>query len=287
MDLFKVVAGFFESFALLRKLKPDVIFSKGGFVVVPVCFSGFLLRIPVVCHESDFSLGLANKMVEKIASVVCLSFPKKIKEGKEWKYEITGLPINEVLLRGSKENFFKRTGFTEDLPKMLVMGGSGGAKFINDLIWENLDTLTQHLQIVHIYVQGNLPFGSVNKTNYLPIEKVTQDVLADLYAGSDFMLSRCGATSLFESMTVNIPVIGIPLPLSQSRGDQIENAKYFSRFGALQVMGQDKFTKEDMIKKIIAFSKDSRLQNEMRTIIQRFGTKDASLKVSKVIMRFL
>jgi len=286
-DVANVIAGFFESLFLLIKLRPDAIFSKGGYVAVPICFAGFFLRIPVIIHESDFSLGLANRMIERIARVVCTSFPKKIKEGKEWKYDVTGLPINEVLFLGSKERFEKRTGFTDDLPKMLVMGGSSGASFINQLIWENLNTLLEHIQIVHVYVQGTPPVGSIGRKNYLPINMVYQDVLSDLYAGCDFMLSRCGATSLFEAMSVNIPVIGIPLPLSQSRGDQIENSKFFSKFGALQVLEQDKFTKEEMIKKIIAFSKDKRLQNEMKTIIPRFSGKDSSLKVAKVIMRFL
>ena len=228
VDAFKVPVGVLQSLGKLRKFKPDVIFSKGGYVTLPVVFAAWMLRIPVVVHESDVSFGLANKVAFKVASRICLSFEesKKFLRPKYVKRSaFTGSPIREM--NGNKKAGLKFLGFDEHRPVMLVMGGSQGAMQINQLIDSGLSELLKKWQVVHVRGKGNLNMG-IKHRGYKQFEYIF-DELADVYAASKLVVSRGGANSLLELAILRKQVLVIPY---SGRGEQTENASVLaSKFG--------------------------------------------------------
>lgn len=223
IDILRIPIGTIQAFFSLRKFKPQVVFSKGGYVGIPVVYAAHFLKIPIILHESDVSPGLANKIAAKKASLICLSYL----ESKEYFYEevkmvFTGNPVREFIYNGSAEKGYKSTGFSNAKPIILVMGGSQGAQHINETITECVEKLDA--QIIHITGQGKQT--DLINPKYKQFEYVNQE-LPDLYKISNVIVSRSGANSLAEISALGIPAVLIPIGQAASRGEQTLNAEAF------------------------------------------------------------
>ncbi len=237
-DPFRVVKGFFQSRRIVKTVAPDVVFSKGGFVSLPVVFAAYK-KAPVVTHESDYTPGLANRLIAKRADKICVTFEDTLKfVGAKGVH--TGTPIRPEFYGGSKEEGLKLLGFSGEKPVLLVMGGSLGAKAINDVVREALPGLLSRFDVVHLCGAGKLD-ETLHPAGYVQYEYMS-DELPHVFAATDLVVSRAGANSVFEFLALAKPALLIPLPLSASRGDQILNAGYFSRKGYAAVLEQEKLT---------------------------------------------
>jgi len=231
VDAFRVPLGFFQSLGIIRKFRPEVVFSKGGYVSVPVVLAARVLRVPVLAHESDVVPGLATRISAKVADKVLLSFEEskkyfKLDDKFKDKFIVTGNPIRSEILKGVKEKGLKLCGFHKFKPVVLVMGGSLGAMQVNNIVWNCLPELLKKYQIVHITGKGNLKFG-LNKEGYKQFELLF-DELKDVYAACDLIVTRGGANALAEVAALEKRAVVIPLGTASSRGDQIINAKFCS-----------------------------------------------------------
>lgn len=242
-DVFALLKGYRQSKKILRNLKPTMVFAKGGFVSVPVVWAAAKLNIPVVLHESDYTPGLANRLCMKKANRVCLSFDT----GKQHTTNtvVTGSPIRKQLLMGNREQGLSFLGFEGDKPVLLIMGGSLGAKAINDVLDPMIKELAGRFDIVHLRGKGNLNEELENQSSYRQFEYLSEQ-LPDVYAVADIALSRAGANAVFEFLALHLPALLIPLPLSASRGDQILNAGYFEKNGFAQVLPQEQLTEQTL-----------------------------------------
>ncbi|MEL0538720.1 undecaprenyldiphospho-muramoylpentapeptide beta-N-acetylglucosaminyltransferase [Staphylococcus debuckii] len=236
-DIFKVLKGVLDARKILKRQKPDLLFSKGGFVSVPVVIAARSLNIPVVIHESDITPGLANKISLKFAKKIYTTFEDTLKYLPKDKADFVGATVRDDLKQGNRNKGFQLTGFKDGKKVLLVMGGSLGSKKINELIRTNLDSLLEEYQIIHLTGKG-LKDNSINREGYKQFEFVT-DELTDLLAITDTVVSRAGANAIYEFLTLNIPMLLIPLGLDQSRGDQIDNAKNFQNKGYAQTLPED------------------------------------------------
>lgn len=234
-DLFRIGAGFGESIRLLRRLKPDVLFSKGGFVSTPVVWAAKLCGIPVVTHESDSTLGLANRLSAPFAQKVCYTFPETGARLPKDKGVFTGLPIRDGLLRGDAARGRMLCSFSAKKPVLLVTGGSQGAQFINRMVRRCLPTLLETFQVCHLCGKGNLDETLQKQAGYRQFEYVTDD-LPHLFAMADTVVTRGGATSLFELLALQKPMLIIPYSRKASRGDQIVNGRSFAAQGFGEVL---------------------------------------------------
>lgn len=248
-DPFKVVKGLGQSLRLLRKLKPDIVFSKGGFVSVPVVLAAKLCHIPVIIHESDITPGLANKIAIPAAKKVCCNFPETLKYLPEDKAILTGSPIRQELLSGKAEHAKSYCHFTSDKPVLLVIGGSTGSKVINDAIRAQLPTLLKDYQIIHLCGKGNLDDSHMGTEGYAQFEYISQQ-LKDMFALADIVVSRAGANAICELLALHKPNILIPLSAAASRGDQILNAKSFEKQGFSYVIEEEKLNEETLLEAI-------------------------------------
>ena len=225
IDPFKIAAGYFQSRRILKKIKPKAVFSKGGFVSVPVVFAAHSLGIRVVIHESDYTHGLANRLSIPKADKICVSFESALNHVPKSKGVFTGLPIREDLLHGKKEKGLELCGFSGDKPVVLIMGGSSGAQSVNYALDTIMPELLKEFDVIHIRGSKNMLPGEL-PSGYKQFGYVSEE-LADIYAAADIMISRAGATAVFEILALKIPALLIPLPKSCSRGDQILNAGLF------------------------------------------------------------
>lgn len=248
-DPFRVIKGVVQATAIIRKIKPDVVFSKGGFVSVPVVYGAHFNKVPVVTHESDFTPGLANKLCLPFASAQCCTFPEAVKHAKG-KGVHTGSPIRPEILTGKKEDGMKHFGFNDKLPVMLVVGGSSGAQAINECLRKALPTLTENFQILHLCGKGNLSSDHEGMRNYVQREYLNEE-MADAYACADVIISRAGANALCEFLALRKPALLIPYPATASRGDQILNAESFRSRGLSLVLDQADMTPETLVKGIV------------------------------------
>lgn len=260
-DLFKIFAGFVKSIHLLRKLKPDMLFSKGGFVAVPPCMAARMLRIPVFIHECDFSPGLATRLTAKHAKKIFVSYADTIQmfaPGLRDRCVVTGNPVRERFYTANAENgkvFLSATGTEKRI--MLVIGGSSGAKQINDLIFDNAEFLCKNFFVIHQLGAANIDRGEKIKNklhtidpqlaeSYKPFDFIGKQ-MPDVLAASDLVISRAGANSVWEIICEAKPSILIPLSTGSSRGDQIENAKYFEKLGCTKVLLNEQVTSENFL----------------------------------------
>lgn len=249
-DPFKVVAGVGQSFSLIRKLKPDIIFSKGGFVTVPVVLGGWLNRVKIIAHESDMTPGLANKIALPFATKICLAFPETQNYISKEKSIVTGIPIRDELLRGDKAKGLNFARLKDTKPVIMAIGGSLGSASINEGVRKILPRLLDSFQVINICGKGNIDHSMEKMEGYRQFEYVNKEI-SDLFAASDLIISRAGATVLFEILALKKPNIIIPLPLSQSRGDQILNAQSFEKLGYSQVIKEESLTEEALLEAII------------------------------------
>lgn len=239
-DLIKLPLGFFQAWVKLGRLKPDVVFSKGGFVAVPVVIAAWLRRIPVLIHESDAIPGLTTKISARFAWEIFTAYENAKHELGHFakKTEVLGNPIRDSIFKGSKTAAKKLTKFSGKRPVLLVMGGSTGAKQINDLIAHNLDELTKTYDIIHLTGEGK---GRKKKSKHYFAMPYANKEIPDLYALSDLALSRAGANSLAEFEALQLPTLLYPLGMHSSRGDQLANAQEKSmHFKFFKIIDEDK-----------------------------------------------
>ena len=246
-DPFRVIAGAFQSARLLGKLRPDVVFSKGGFVAVPVVFGAWLHRIPVLCHESDLTPGLANKLCKPFASRFATTFPE-CAEALGKKADMTGTPLRPELFTGSREKGLELFGFDGKKPVLLMMGGSSGAQSVNACLRKTLPRLTA-FDVAHICGKGNLDPSLDGTPGYRQIEFLDAE-LPDALACTDLVLSRAGANALCEFQALGRPMLLIPYPKGASRGDQILNAKSLEKRGLCRVLMQEDMTEDTLAEAI-------------------------------------
>lgn len=236
-DPFRVIKGLAEAKKILKEIKPDVLFSKGGFVSVPVVKAAASLKIPCIIHESDMSPGLANKLCISSATKICCNFPETLSTVPADKAVLTGSPIRAELSRGSKEAGYKLCGFTADKPVIMVIGGSQGAQSINEAVREALDTLLKDYQVVHICGKEKMDNLMLSVPGYKQFEYIKSE-LKDVFAMADVVISRAGANAICELLALNKPNILIPLSMG-SRGDQILNASSFEGQGFSAVIREE------------------------------------------------
>jgi UDP-N-acetylglucosamine--N-acetylmuramyl-(pentapeptide) pyrophosphoryl-undecaprenol N-acetylglucosamine transferase len=248
-DPFKIVKGIFQAYETIRKQKPTIVFSKGGFVAVPVVIGAYFNRVPVIAHESDITPGLANKLSVPYCTKVCVTFPEAAKKLNKNKAVLTGTPIRKELLEGSKIKGLKLCGFNDNKPVLFIMGGSLGSKAINDSIRKNLDKLMLSFNIIHICGKGNVEEVYKSKLNYKQFEYVGEE-LPHLMAAADLVVSRAGANSIFEFLALRKPNLLIPLSAKSSRGDQILNAASFEKSGYSLVLQEEDVNEDSLLKNI-------------------------------------
>ncbi len=250
-DMFKVVKGIHAAKKLLKKLKPDLVFSKGGFVAVPVVLGAKKNNIPVIIHESDITPGLANKIAMPSARVICSTFPETLQYVPKGKGVHTGTPIRKELFEGDRAKGLAACGFSGEKPVLLMMGGSLGAVKLNNCLREILPELTKTFDIIHLCGKGNLDEKLLGRADYKQFEYVS-DGLNDLFAAADFIVSRAGSNSISEFLALKKPHLLIPLSVRASRGDQILNAASFAKQGFARVLDEDEMTAASMQKEIFA-----------------------------------
>ena len=237
-DPFRVLKGFREARKILKSDRPDIIFSKGGYVSVPVVRAAASLHIPSIIHESDLTPGLANKLCFGAAKKICCNFPETIPLLPAQKAVLTGTPIREELFHGKREKGLEICEFNNEKPVLLIIGGSQGAQSVNESIRYNLDALMGIFQIIHICGKGKRDNMRLTVPGYKQFEYVT-DELPDLFAAADVVVSRAGANAICELLALAKPNILVPLPTAQSRGDQLLNAESFEKQGFSVVVADD------------------------------------------------
>lgn len=245
-DPFRVVKGFGEARKLIKDLKPDVIFSKGGFVSVPVVLAGKRCKVPVIIHESDMTPGLANKIAIPSATKVCCNFPETLDFLPEGKAVLTGSPIRQELLSGNKIAAMDMCGFTADKPVILVIGGSLGSVIVNNAVRQSLPRLLENFQIIHLCGKGKTDDSLKDTKGYCQFEYIKNE-LRDIFALADIVISRAGANAICELLALRKPNLLIPLSAKASRGDQILNARSFERQGFSMVLEEEQLSEETLV----------------------------------------
>ena len=253
-DPFRVIAGAFQSAYLIGKIKPDVCFSKGGFVSVPVVIGSWLHRVPTLCHESDLTPGLANKICMKFAQRAATTFPECAKALGS-RATFTGTPLRPELFQGIREKGLEMAHFTADKPVLLMMGGSLGAQSVNAALRKALPRLLEKLQVFHICGKGNLDESLNSLPGYHQVEFMSED-LPHALACADYILSRAGANALCEFQALGKPMLLVPYPMGASRGDQVLNAESLLKRGLADVLMQEEMTAEVLTKRIISLYHD-------------------------------
>ena len=248
-DPFRVLKGMGEARKLIRDLKPDVIFSKGGFVSVPVVLAGKKCKVPVIIHESDMTPGLANKIAIPSATKVCCNFPETLEYLPKEKAVLSGSPIRQELLSGNKIAAMDLCGFSADKPIILVIGGSLGSVAVNNAVRAALPELLKSFQIVHLCGKGKVDESLNNTTGYRQFEYIKEE-LRDIFAMTDIVISRAGANAICELLALRKPNLLIPLFANASRGDQILNARSFERQGFSLVLEEEEVTKDTLLEAV-------------------------------------
>ena len=275
-DPFKVLHGYKQARKLIKHLKPDVIFSKGGFVTVPVVISAHRKHIPVIIHESDMTPGLANKLCIPSADKVCCNFPETMRHLPENKAVLTGSPIRQELLSGNKLNALNFCGFTANKPVLMIIGGSQGSAVVNDAMRGILPELLKTFQVIHLCGKGKLDSSLDHLEGYIQFEYVKKE-LADLFALTDVCVSRAGANAICEILALRKPNLLIPLSANASRGDQILNADSFENQGFSEVLTEDQLAPTILISRIM------KLYNNRADYIAAMETSEQSDAISKII----
>ncbi|MGP4038404.1 undecaprenyldiphospho-muramoylpentapeptide beta-N-acetylglucosaminyltransferase [Gracilibacillus sp. D59] len=277
-DPFKVLKGTWQAHRIIGKKKPTVIFSKGGFVSVPVLVAARMKGVPAVIHESDFTPGLANKLAIPFAKKVLATFPETVKYLPEQKAEWIGAVVREELFTGKREKGFAMTGFTGKKNVLLIMGGSAGSQKINQAVREGLEELLLQFQVIHICGKNNID-ETYEQDGYVQYEYV-QDELKDLLAITDLVCSRAGANAIFEFLALNKPMLLIPLSRQASRGDQIVNAQSFEKQGYAKVLEEENLSTESLVGSLLELKKD---KFDMKDKMNQYRSSEAKQKVIEII----
>lgn len=245
-DPFKVLKGYGQARKLLKHINPDIIFSKGGFVSVPVVVAAKSRHIPCIIHESDMTPGLANKICIPCAQRVCTNFPETMNHIPQHKGILTGSPIRQELFEGNKEKGLKFCGFQASKPVILIIGGSLGAVRVNEAVRAILPQLLKDYQIIHLCGKGKIDESFKDTEGYIQFEYIKGE-LSDLVAAADVVISRAGANAICEILALRKPNILIPLSAQASRGDQILNAASFEKQGYSIVIQEENLSDEVLL----------------------------------------
>ncbi len=276
-DPVRVIKGYQQAKDLLKRLKPDVVFSKGGFVAVPVVMAAKHCRIPVIIHESDITPGLANKICIPSATKVCANFPETLAFLPEEKAVLTGTPIRKELFEGDAARGRAFCGFDNAKPILLVVGGSTGSAALNESVWNLLPTLLKYFYVIHLCGKNKMDVKQNGKSGYVQFEYISEE-LRDLLAASDLVISRAGANAICELLALHKPNILIPLSAAASRGDQILNAESFEQQGFSYVLREEELSNETLLEavntvmdkrdKYLAKMDESKLKDSVELIYQ-------------------
>ena len=249
-DPFRVLKGYGQAVSLMKKIKPDVVFSKGGFVSVPVVLAAKHCHIPAIIHESDITPGLANKIAIKGAKKVCCNFPETMKYLPADKAVLTGSPIRRELFSGNAENAIRLCNFKDhSKPVLLIIGGSLGSKIVNEAVRKVLPELLAKFYVIHLCGKGNLDNSLSGTIGYAQFEYASSE-LTDMFALADMAISRAGANSICELLALHKPNILIPLSAAASRGDQVLNANSFKKQGFSYVLEEEHLTAESLLRAV-------------------------------------
>ncbi|MBP3657493.1 MAG: undecaprenyldiphospho-muramoylpentapeptide beta-N-acetylglucosaminyltransferase [Clostridia bacterium] len=277
-DPFRVIAGACQSFAIIRRLKPDIVFSKGGFVSVPVVVGAALCRVPVVMHESDITPGLANKLCKPFAKAVCTTFPECAKLLGDKAVE-TGTPLRSVIFSGKRERGLALAGFDGSRPVLMMIGGSLGAQSVNAVLREALPELTKKYDVLHVCGKGNLDEALAGMRSYKQFEYLS-DELPDAFACADILLSRAGSNSLSEILALKKPALLIPY--HSGRGDQVLNANSLKARGLAHVMIQSELNAKTLPSAIEELWEErALLRQRMEALPDADGTKAVLEQIHK------
>ncbi|MCB2309470.1 undecaprenyldiphospho-muramoylpentapeptide beta-N-acetylglucosaminyltransferase [Clostridium estertheticum] len=275
-DPLKVIKGIFEAKKIIKMQKPDIVFSKGGFVSVPVVLAAFFNKVPVIAHECDITPGLANRLVSPYCTKVCVTFPEALKELKNGKGVVTGNPIRHELFEGDKIKGNQICGFKDKKPVLMIIGGSLGSKVINDIIRAKLDKLLLEYNVIHICGSGNIDKSLQNKDGYKQFDYI-KDELPHLLASADIVVSRAGANVIFELLALRKPNLLIPLSAKASRGDQILNARSFEKSGYSMVIQDEDLTPENVEMKI------KELYNDKNKYIENMNNSNTEKSIDLIV----
>lgn len=279
-DPWQVLKGIFEAWRILRRLKPQLVFSKGGFVAVPVTVAAWLLGIPVILHESDLTLGLANRISLPFARQLCLTFPASKAHAPQGSI-VTGTPIRAEITQGSRLEGMRYAGFSEQIPVVLIMGGSMGSAVLNEVIRAGLPRLTEDYQIIHLCGKGNLHPDS-KQARYFQLEYAGEE-LAHLLAAASFVVSRAGANAIFELLALAKPHILVPLSKEASRGDQLSNAASFAEQGFSLVIAEEDLNPALLQAQLSVLERD---QKRLISAMRASKLSDGTQNVLEVIERY-
>ena len=282
-DPFRIIKGILQSKRIIKNINPNITFSKGGFVGVPVVIGSRMKRVPIILHESDFSIGLANKLSQPYANVVCTSFETTASHVKNGKGLYTGTPVRKELLSGDSDLARKLVQFDNpDKPTLICMGGSMGAVALNKIIRDALPLLTKEFNVIHLCGKGNLDSSQQDNKSYYQMEFASQE-LPHLFALADVAVSRAGANAVFELVGLSLPALLVPLPSAASRGDQDQNANYFKKRGCFDVIDQKDLTPEILNNKLRVL-----YQNKQEYInnLQNQGISDCIPTIIKLIEKY-
>ncbi len=280
-DPFRVIHGYGQARSLIKKIKPAIIFSKGGFVSVPVVLAAKSLHVPAIIHESDMTPGLANRIAMRGAVKICCNFPETLKYLPEGKGVLTGSPIRQQLLHGDRQKALEFTGLPGEKPILLIIGGSLGSVFINNAVRGAIDELLERFEIIHLCGKGNLDHSLDGKKGYVQYEYISKE-LPDLFAAADLVISRAGANAICELIALHKPNILIPLSRNASRGDQILNADSFKKQGFSYVIEEEQVNEKTLSEAIhyVADHKD-----EYKKAMAESGQMDSIKKIVDLIKK--
>ena len=250
---YKLITSVRQCKRLLEEIKPVAVFSKGGYVSLPVVIAARRLKIKVISHESDLSMGLANRIILRFCNVMCTAFEETAKKNK--KCVFTGQPIRAELLNGKKEHLSFYHLLKKNLPNLLIVGGSSGATFLNKLVKFNIDYLTKHFNVIHI--TGKNKGETIEHENYFQVDYAYN--MGDFLDCADFVISRAGSGAINEFLALQKPMFLIPLSKAASRGDQVENAKLFYNQGFCEMMEEEAYSKENFTSRMTNLIKNDKI----------------------------
>ncbi|MBQ8164804.1 MAG: undecaprenyldiphospho-muramoylpentapeptide beta-N-acetylglucosaminyltransferase [Clostridia bacterium] len=279
-DPFRVIGGYSDAKKLMKEIKPDVVFSKGGFVSVPVVAAAHKYKIPVISHESDMTPGLANKLSKRFATKLCVTFPEALEHISKEIGVFTGSPIRHELYSGNAQRARKKLNF-DSKPVLLIIGGSLGSKVINEAVRSNLETLCKKFNIIHLCGKNNIAEinDSAISRSYKQFEFVKEE-LPDYFALSDYIISRAGSNAIHEFLALKKPMLLIPLSKAASRGDQILNAKSFEKRGYAIVLEEEKLTPSTLLKSLDYLEKD---KDKLIAAMSSNKNADGTDSITKII----
>ena len=278
-DPFRILKGYTEADKLIKKIKPDVVFSKGGFVTVPVVKAAKRRKVPCVLHESDISPGLANRLCLSSATAICANFPETLENLPEDKAYLTGSPIRSELFSGNRLKGLDFCNLTANKPVILVIGGSLGSVRVNEAVREILPQLLETYQVIHLCGKDKVDEDLKGTTGYVQYEYIQKE-LCDILDAADIVISRAGANAICGLLALHKPNILIPLSLEASRGDQILNAASFEKQGFSYVIKEEDLTSDKLLEAVQYVSEN---KQTYKAAMSASNQQDAVIKVADII----